>query len=153
MQTSMSGFTRVNPLVWYISVGLLVVADITSRIVCFSYCNISIGDYLGLHPFKNQYFAFSIPLPAWSMYALYGVVLSILISHIARQWTVFSRNQKTAWILILAGSSVNVGERIFSGYVRDFIQIGTGYLNMGDIYILIGVAYLLWHNFMRANTK
>ncbi len=77
---------------------------------------------------------------------LYGVVLVVLISYIVRQWMVFSVYQKSAWFLILAGSLANVGERVMNGYVRDFIQIGTGYLNMGDVYILMGVAYLLYSN-------
>lgn len=146
MQGLTSGFTRVSPLVWYVSAVLLVTIDIMSRIICFSYCNVTFGRYLGLHPFRNQYFAFSIPLPTWSMYMLYGVVLVVLISYIVRQWMVFSVYQKSAWFLILAGSLANVGERVMNGYVRDFIQIGTGYLNMGDVYILMGVAYLLYSN-------
>ncbi len=143
---STSEATPVSPLVWFISTSILVVADVASRAACFSYCNFTLTKYIGLHPFKNEYFAFSIPLPLWCMYMLYGLVMTVLVWYVTRQWLKLGVYMRMAWLLIVAGAVVNVGERLAIGYVRDFIQVGTGYLNLGDIYILVGVAYLLYHN-------
>lgn len=141
-----SEFLNVNSLVWFLCAAVLGAVDFTSRVVCFSHCAVTGGKYFGLHPFKNLYFAFSIPLPSVLMYAVYSAVLVILCAYICVQWSAFSFYAKLAWVLIFTGALVNVGERVAIGYVRDFIQIGTGYLNLGDIYIILGVAYLLYHS-------
>lgn len=140
-------------LVWFLSGAVLFGVDLGSRLICFHYCNWALNSFLGLHPFKNALFAFSLPIPLALMYGIYIVVLSVLCAYVVYNWPALAARFRVAWLLIVVGAMANVGERIVSGYVRDFIQIGTGYLNLGDLYILVGVAYLLYHNSMKASTK
>lgn len=51
--------------------------------------------------------------------------------------------RKLAWTLVFAGAISNVTERVVLGYVRDFIFIFGGILNLADLYILGGVFILL----------
>lgn len=148
-----SGLFVRSSLVWFLFGMALLSLDLGSRLLCFKFCNWSLSSFFGLHPFKNALFAFSLPVPPVLMYGIYLVVLSLLCVYVVYNWSLLAARFKLAWLLIVAGALVNVGERVVSGYVRDFIQIGTGYLNLGDIYILVGVAYLLYHNSMKSSAK
>lgn len=142
-----------SSLVWFLFGVVLVGVDLGSRLFCFRYCHWSLSRFFGLHPFKNALFAFSVPVPPVLMYGIYLIVLSALCVYVVHTWPLLAWRLRLAWVLIVSGALANVGERIVSGYVRDFIQVGTGYLNLGDVYILVGVTYLLYHNSMRASIK
>ncbi len=50
---------------------------------------------------------------------------------------------KNALVLIIAGGSTNLLERLARGGVTDFISVpGTGSFNLADIYLAAGIAYL-----------
>ena len=143
-----SEFLSVNSLAWFLFAAALCLVDFATRIACFAHCQLTAGKYFGLRPFKNLYFAFSVPLPSILMYLLYGSVLAVLCTYVGTHWRALGFYSRLAWVLVFTGAVANVGERMVLGYVRDFIQIGTGYLNMADVYILLGVAYLLYANFI-----
>ncbi len=127
-------------------IGLLII-DIYTRYFCFlENCNFNFYG-AGLTQFKNFNFAFSLEVPSLVMYGLYFL---LVVSLLAFGYTNLFRWQpwtQVAWICIFAGAAGNIGERIFLGYVRDFIRIGTGFINLGDVYIVLGVAYILWQSF------
>ncbi len=93
--------------------------------------------------FKNNFFAFSLPLPVWLMYLVYATVLAGMVYYCVKNYRVFSLLQTLAWTLIFAGAVSNIGERITLGYVRDFIYILNGVFNLADGYIIAGVLMLL----------
>lgn len=95
-------------------------------------------------PFRNIYFAFSLPLPVWLMYAIYCLVISGIVVHLIRNFKHISGLERLAWNLILSGGLSNVIERISLGYVRDFIRIMTGVFNLADFFILTGLLILLF---------
>lgn len=98
--------------------------------------------------FLNQNFAFSLPLPAWLMYAVYTGVLCVSGVYLVRQRRQLSLWQQAGWLLVWAGAFSNIGERIVLGHVRDFIYITlfglTGIYNLADGYILLGIIVLLF---------
>lgn len=50
-----------------------------------------------------------------------------------------------SYLLIIAGASSNIVDRIFFGVVRDFINIGLGFtFNFADVYIFVGIFLLLF---------
>ena len=97
--------------------------------------------------FRNAVFAFSIPLPVWLIYFVYAGVVLAMVYYTATQYNFFSFTSKIAWTFIFAGAVSNIIERIFLGYVRDFIYIHflqlTGIYNLADFFIIIGIVILL----------
>ena len=96
--------------------------------------------------FNNYDFAFSLPLPVWLMYLIYGSVLAAMAYYCKKHYPQFSFLIRFAWTLIFAGAASNIGERILLGYVRDFIYLSlfgwTGVYNLADFYIIISILLL-----------
>jgi lipoprotein signal peptidase len=94
--------------------------------------------------FRNYGFVFSIPLPPWSIYLVYGIVLVPLVVYYVKRRTEFSHWESISWLLIFSGSASNILERIRLGYVRDFIYLpGGGVINIADILITLGLVMIL----------
>jgi signal peptidase II len=77
------------------------------------------------------------------MYLIYAVVLFFALKYFFKNYFTFSRAVLFSWLLIFAGALSNLGERIYLGYVRDFIYVWSGVLNFADFYIILGVLILL----------
>jgi lipoprotein signal peptidase len=97
--------------------------------------------------FKNSSFAFSLPVPTPLIYVIYILVVAGIIYYVLKNYRNFSTKSCVAWTLIFAGAASNIGERIFLGFVRDFIYITfykwTGVYNLADGYIIAGIILLL----------
>ena len=102
--------------------------------------------------FRNFNFAFSLPLPTWSMYFIYGVIMVLVLWYCAKNFGKFSFWQTLSWILIISGAVLNIGERIVLGFVRDFIFVFNGVFNLADCYIIAGIIILLFLN-LKPQTK
>lgn len=94
--------------------------------------------------FKNYQFAFSLPLPQVVIFGIYFVILVGMSIYLYSNFLKISKTEQVAWISILAGAFSNIGERIFLGYVRDFIYIFSGIFNLADFYIMVGVLILFF---------
>jgi lipoprotein signal peptidase len=92
--------------------------------------------------FRNYLFAFSAPVPAPLMYLAYAIILALIAWYIASYYRSFNATDKLAWTLIAAGSISNIGERVATGYVKDFIYLFSGIFNFADFYILLGIVLL-----------
>ena len=103
--------------------------------------------YFGWPIFLNDQFAFSLPVPKPVMYSLYAVIELAIIYYVIDTFSLQNNRERIAWTLVLAGSISNIAERIVYGSVRDFIPLLGGILNMADLFILAGVAILLFGNF------
>ncbi len=92
--------------------------------------------------FKNYDFAFSIKLPQTLIYSIYLILLAALgywfINKAQKNW-----QNKIAFVLILSGALSNIVERIYLGYVRDFIYIYNGVFNIADFFIISGIVILI----------
>ncbi len=95
-------------------------------------------------PFLNFQFAFSVPLPTPVMFLIYILVLAAAKWYLVKNFYNLNEVSRIAWTIIFAGAVSNVGERAVLGYVRDFIPLWGGILNVADFFILGGVAVLLW---------
>jgi lipoprotein signal peptidase len=92
--------------------------------------------------FRNYQFAFSTPVPLPLMYLIYAVILFLIVWYVATHYHKFTPSESLAWVLILAGAVSNIGERSFTGYVKDFIYLFSGVFNFADFYILFGIVLL-----------
>lgn len=97
----------------------------------------------GWENFKNFAFAFSWPLPVWLIYCIYTAVVGAIVIYLSAAFLSLGPRRQAAWVLILAGACSNIGERVFTGFVRDFIYIFSGIFNLADGYIIIGTILLL----------
>jgi signal peptidase II len=88
------------------------------------------------------------------MYGIYALACVGLLAFIVPKWGRLSFFMRLAWTLVVVGALSNIADRLMFGYVRDFIQVGSGYLNFADFYILIGVGLLLFYErrSLRSNT-
>ena len=102
------------------------------------------SNYFGLFLFKNYQFAFSLPLPTPFVYLIYFFCFVVI-----GVWLFFMRHKLkpidlVAWALVIAGGLSNVGERVITGYVKDYLFIFSGIFNLADGLILIGLVILLF---------
>lgn len=146
-------FLHRSSIIFVLLIGL---DQITKQLVVWyssQLSHIRLGPLVGVVPFRNYHFAFSLPVPIWAMYAFYGLILSTMLFYLYTSWQNLHLYQKQAWLLVLAGAISNIGERIILGYVNDFIYIyGGAIINIADIYILTGLICLLLYDIF-ANQK
>ncbi len=94
--------------------------------------------------FRNYNFAFSLPVPLPAMYLIYFVAILAMILYFIKNGKKFNRPETAFWLLVFTGAILNVGERLALGYVRDFIYIFNGVFNLADMYILLGLLFLVF---------
>jgi lipoprotein signal peptidase len=96
--------------------------------------------------FHNNQFAFSLPVPIWLIYVLYVGVFIVAAYYFLKRFKHLGHIELTGWVLLFAGGISNVGERIFLGYVRDYLLIFNGIFNLADIFIVAGILILLFNH-------
>lgn len=132
--------------------------DVVTRYLCFAgFCENTVTGWFGFVTFRNYDFAFSWKMPTALIYIIYAIVLFILVRSVVRSWAANYVGVNFAWLAICAGAAVNIADRLYFGYVRDFIRIGDGYFNLGDVWIVVGVTFICVHAvreaYMSAVTK
>ncbi len=55
--------------------------------------------------------------------------------------------------LIVAGAGSNIIDRIFLGYVRDFVNLGVVTINLADAYIVLGLFLANYKSSLNTRTK
>ena len=103
-----------------------------------------IRDFLDIGFYKNYGIAFGIPLP---YYILFPLVAAALILIIGRYWKKLAQGNNWVWLaclLIVGGALSNMFDRLYWGYVVDFIHFSFGStFNVADVMIVAGVVVLL----------
>jgi lipoprotein signal peptidase len=117
---------------WLLITISLIIIDQASKVLAGA--NIAI--------YKNFWFAFSLPLPIALIYFIYLAIFVAIVFYVYKNYRTFKIFDWGAWVLIIAGGVSNVGERLVLGYVRDFIPVLTGVLNLADFYIILGILIL-----------
>ena len=125
------------------AVGLFFINQVTAHYV-FKHGNTLTPHFFGLFPFKNYNFAFSLPVPLSLMYVIYSAVVVGVIVYVVTKYRTISFVHKLGWFLITAGALSNIAERIFFGFVHDYIYVyGGGIFNLADLYIIVGILLLV----------
>src|SRR3989338_3500989 len=99
--------------------------------------------YFAPNIYQNHFFAFSLPVNFYAMYAVYFFGIAGIIFYLIKHFENLSVRVLAAWTLILSGAFSNVGERIILGFARDWIYIGSGIFNLADGYIIVGIIMLI----------
>lgn len=133
-------------IIVYSIIALLVIIDILSKIFTEGINVELIGSIVSLYSTHNTG-------AAWSMFSDATIILAIIsvLFLIAGVWFNAKTNvTKTklyyfSFILIFAGAMGNAIDRVFLGYVRDFIRldfINFPVFNLADSFLVIGVILL-----------
>ncbi len=129
---------------WIVTFIVLIVVDQFIKMLAFKKAVVTVNtNFISIEPFANYHFAFSLLVPTVVMFFIYGLLLSAVLWHVLKIWKAERTGVRLSWVLILAGAVSNVGERAITRYVKDFLRIGTGYINIADMYIVLGIALLV----------
>lgn len=75
-----------------------------------------------------------------------GVLTTLVVmAYFAWNWRRSGSAQRIGGLLVIAGAIGNVSDRLFRGYVVDFVHVNYWpVFNVADIAVTLGVAVLLW---------
>jgi signal peptidase II len=117
--------------------------DLVTRTMCFaSLCTTTVTRWLSFVPFRNYNFAFSLEVPTVLMYAIYTLVLGVVTKFVVTNWKRNSDWVNFGWCVVCTGAVANILDRVYFGYVRDFIKVGSSFFNLGDVWIVLGILIL-----------
>ena len=88
---------------------------------------------------KNSGLPFAIKLPGFFNLAAVVILLPLFLI----LYFYFFRHAGFGFVFITAGAVSNLADRIYFGYVRDFINVGIATMNLADIMIWLGIILLL----------
>jgi signal peptidase II len=97
---------------------------------------------LHVHLVKNYGLSFGLNFGVITNFVVLSVALLIFLLYIRK-----NSNEKFVWIssLILAGAASNLLDRLYLGYVRDFIDLSLGFtFNLADLFIVLGLIIFLF---------
>lgn len=123
--------------------GIFIILDLASKIYIQKFTTGEIEiikNFFYLKFVKNPGIAFSINIPFF-LIIIMNILLIIFLLYIAiKDLNLQKKSTQIFLALILGGGLGNLIDRIFNGYVVDFIAIGKyPTFNLADIFITIGV--------------
>jgi len=120
---------------------LIVIDQITKLI--FGSRDFSFGP-LQIHAVKNYGLAFNLDFGLLPNLALVIFALGFFIYYYFVNRAQFGFVLKTMFAMIFAGALSNLIDRLYLGYVRDFLDLGLGFtFNLADVYLAVGLVGVL----------
>lgn len=101
-----------------------------------------IPNFLSLHFVKNSGISFGVLANKTLLIIFINIVIICALVYFMK--FVKSKIGKVGIALILVGSLSNFIDRLFLGYVIDFIDVGFFICNIADIYIFLGACLLIF---------
>lgn len=137
---------------------LLLVVDRVTKFFATQYFldpYVLIPNVLELSFFGNVHFLFYWKFPMWIVVS----VLSMVMVFLVWQWVDAVKEKKYIPALLLSilfvGAISNIYDRLFLGYVIDFIRVPFWSVwNFADMYIIgavLALGYFLWHSDKKSN--
>ncbi|MFA5129014.1 MAG: signal peptidase II [Patescibacteria group bacterium] len=110
--------------------------------------------FVGLHLYKNFNLIFNITLPEWAMYGLISIILAVLIFLLVKNYILKNIFLIFSLSLIIAGAMSNLFDRLYFGFVVDFINFfDYSFFNLSDVYIISGVGLIFISEFILKREK
>lgn len=118
----------------------LILLDQVAKYLAANYpCACALFEYS-----ENTGIAFGIPVPPVLLIILTAALIVAIVYFAKNELNLRSPITQTAFALILAGGIGNLIDRLFRGYVIDFISIWIWpNFNFADVYIVVGVLLIL----------
>lgn len=100
--------------------------------------------FVGLRLYKNFNLIFNIALPEIVMYGLIGVILAVIVWLLVKNYGKRNIFFIFSLSLIVVGAVSNLIDRLYFGFVVDFISFfDYSIFNLSDVYIVGGVGLIL----------
>lgn len=104
-----------------------------------------IGDFLRIQYAENTGTIFGLLKNTNLVFIVLGIVLCVIIAFYMKKHIPKRSFKEKGFFLILAGGIGNLIDRIFRGFVIDFISLKwVGIFNLADMYIVMGVILILF---------
>ncbi|MFH1218373.1 MAG: signal peptidase II [Candidatus Peregrinibacteria bacterium] len=104
-----------------------------------------IPNFFGFHYTENPGIAFGIPMPYPLLIVLTTILLIAVLFFAKKEIKLTDTISQLSVALILAGGFSNLIDRIFRGFVVDFISIWKWpTFNLADIYIVMGILLIIF---------
>jgi signal peptidase II len=122
-----------------------VVLDQITKLI-FGHRDFFVG-FVHVHLVKNFGLGFSLDFGKLANLILITAALIFFINYYFSHHMGLSRWGKIVFMLILSGAVSNIIDRLFLGYVRDFLDIGLGFtFNLADAMVVVGLMIILLTN-------
>ncbi|MEO8065877.1 MAG: signal peptidase II [Candidatus Doudnabacteria bacterium] len=125
----------------------LIVFDQIAKLI-FSSRDFFVG-FIHVHLVKNYGLGFSLNFGVLTNLILITAALIFFIYYF------FSHRGQLSWwgnivfILILSGAISNIIDRLYFGYVRDFLDVGLGFtFNLADAMVVMGLIIILFTQYI-----
>lgn len=106
-----------------------------------------INGIIGLTYLENKGAAFGLWNSRFLLICLNILIIFVVIKLLRSKTYEFTKQMKTAYSLILAGGITNLIDRLFRGFVIDYIDINQLFyypvFNLADICIIVGVVIIM----------
>jgi signal peptidase II len=123
---------------------LLILSDQATKFLATKYLSIS----------KNTGIAFGIPVQQTLLIVLTITLLGVLVYFIKKELNLEKRLTQILTAAVLAGGLSNLIDRLYHGYVIDFITVPYWpTFNLADIYITVGILLLIFFYGKLKNAK
>ena len=124
----------------------LIIDQIIKYIVVASNCSISIiPNIFNLIYVKNTGGVYGIFQNSNFIFTMISIVVLIILFIYSKNITKDNKTKQALWQLILAGGVSNLIDRIFRGFVVDFVQmLGFGVFNLADACIVISAIIIIF---------
>lgn len=110
--------------------------------------------FVGLHLYKNFNLIFNIILPERLMYGLVSIILVLLLWFLVKNYALKNIFLIFSLSLIVAGAISNLTDRLYFGFVVDFISfVDYSFFNLADVYIISGVGLIFISEFILKREK
>ncbi|MEJ0021707.1 MAG: signal peptidase II [Candidatus Doudnabacteria bacterium] len=121
---------------------LIVVDQITKLI--FSPRDFFVG-FMHVHLVKNYGLGFSLNFGLLPNLIIVAAALIFFLYYYFSHQAELSWRGKIVFVLIFAGAISNIIDRLYLGYVRDFLDLGLGFtFNLADAFVVIGLIIIIF---------
>jgi len=101
--------------------------------------------FVGLRFYKNFNLIFNIALPEGLMFGLIGIILAVVVWLLVKNYRRENIFLIFSLSLIIVGAVSNLIDRLYFGFVVDFISFfDYSIFNLSDVYIVGGVGLILF---------
>ncbi len=124
----------------------LIIDQIIKYIVVASNCNISIiPNIFNLMYVRNSGGVYGIFQESNLIFTIISIIVLIVLFIYSKNITKDNKLKQALWQLILAGGVSNLIDRVFRGFVVDFVQmIGFGVFNIADACIVVSAIIIIF---------
>ncbi|WP_085246977.1 signal peptidase II [Gilliamella mensalis] len=147
-----------NGLYWLLFAIIVFIIDIASKFWILN--NFSLFESVNLLPFfsityvRNIGAAFSIFEGQRTMLAAISLIISAMIMHMLYRNTRQQKLENFSLALILGGALGNLFDRLYHGFVIDFLDVNFGHwhyptFNIADCAICVGIGLFIFCNYKK----